>query len=153
MICNFQLLTQSAKLPCKNHEDDAGIDFFSDQAHLLHPEEHFAFSTGVSWEPYFDAREYAFGLHNFFKVYMQIQGRSGLAVRDGITVMGGVIDFSYRGDIKIILLNTSGENVEITKGMKIAQGIVLFTPNILIKMTDYVTKTARGKMGFGSSGN
>jgi dUTP pyrophosphatase len=152
MICNFKLLTQTAKLPCKNHQTDAGIDFFSDQTHLLHPEEHFAYSTGVSWEPYFDAREEGFGLNNFFKIYMQIQGRSGLAVRDGIAVLGGVIDAEYRGDIKIILLNTSEENVEITKGMKIAQGIVLLTPNVIIKMTEYVGETLRGNGGFGSSG-
>jgi dUTP pyrophosphatase len=152
MVVNFKLLTRTAKLPCKNNDTDAGIDFFSDQDHLLHPGEHFAYSTGVAWEPYFDAREQAFGLDNFFKVYMQIQGRSGLANNEGISVLGGVIDEKYRGEIKIILLNNGNENVEIIKGMKIAQGIVLLTPNIVIKMTDYVGETERDKKGFGSSG-
>ena len=152
MVINFKLLTGTAKLPVINNDTDAGIDFYSDQFKLLHPGEHHAFSTGVAWEPYFDAREIGFYLNNFFKVYMQIQGRSGMATNLGIGVMGGVVDSGYRGDIKIILINTSNENVEISKGMKIAQGIALLTPNVLIRMTEFVRESNRGDKGFGSSG-
>ena len=151
MVINFKLLTGTAKIPFYNNSTDAGIDFFSDQDHKLHPGEHYAYSTGVAWEPYFDQRETGAGLNNFYKFYMQIQGRSGLALRDGIAVLGGVIDQDYRGEIKIILLNTGNDTVDIFKGMKIAQGIVILTPNVVIKATEFISDTNRGSKGFGSS--
>jgi dUTP pyrophosphatase len=150
MVINFKFLTSTAMLPRKNSETDAGIDFFADENYFLEGGEHHTFSTGVAWEPYFDAREDLFS--NLFRMYMQLQGRSGLASRDGIAIMGGVIDPTYRGEIKIILVNTSNVGKQINRGDKIAQGIVLLTPHVMIKMTKEISDTERGASGFGSSG-
>jgi len=150
MVINFKLLSGTAQLPRKNCETDAGIDFFADENYFLEGGEHHTFSTGVAWEPYFDAREDL--LNNLFRPYMQLQGRSGLASKNGIAIMGGVIDPSYRGEIKIILVNTSRYTTKINRGDKIAQGIVLLTPHVIIKMTKEISDTERGTNGFGSSG-
>ena len=151
MIINFKLLTPTARLPVKNHETDAGIDFFADKEHYLGPNGgRDTISTGVAWEPYFIEREK--DLSPLFKVYMQIQGRSGLASKNGIAVLAGVIDSEYRGEIKIVLVNTSNEEFKIYKGDKIAQGIVLLTPSVMITMNKEIGETSRGEKGFGSSG-
>ena len=150
MVIKFKLLTDTARLPFMNHETDAGIDIFSDEDFEILPKERHMFSTGICWEPYFDAREDA--VSNLFKIYMQIQGRSGLASKQGIAVLGGVIDQDYRGEIKIILANTGDDLVRVTKGDKIAQGVVHFTPHVQIRMDDSISQTARGGKGFGSSG-
>jgi dUTP pyrophosphatase len=151
MVIKFKLLTQTARLPVMNHETDAGIDIFSDEGFEIPPKERHMFSTGVCWEPYFDAREQT--VSYLFKMYMQIQGRSGLASKNGIAVLGGVIDQDYRGEIKIILVNTGDDWVKVNKGDKIAQGVVHFTPHVQIKMDDTISQTARGGNGFGSSGS
>jgi len=151
MVINFKLLTPTARVPLLNHETDAGIDFFSDEEFVIGRRNTHLFSTGVAWEPYFDAREDGFGMQNFFKIYMQIQGRSGLASKNGIGVMGGVIDPAYRGEIKIILINTTGIEYKVSKGDKIAQGIVHFIPHYTIKIAKDLGETSRGEKGFGSS--
>lgn len=84
----------------------------------------------------------------------QIRPRSGLALKNGITVLNtpGTIDADYRGEIGIILINLGDEDFVITKGMRIAQMII--APYIQAKMTlvDDLDSTARGTGGFGSTG-
>ena len=157
MIVNFKLLTETARLPVINSEHDAGIDFFSDEDFTLAPTARHTFLTGVAWEPYFEEREKE--ISHLFKIYMQIQGRSGLASKEGIAVLGGVVDEGYRGEIKIILVNTNtylalrGDGYfQVKRGDKIAQGIPLVIPLVHVKLAKEISGTERGNKGFGSSG-
>jgi dUTP pyrophosphatase len=150
MIINFLLLSETARLPVINSEHDAGIDFFSNEEHPLTSGARHTFLTGVAWEPYFEEREKE--ISHLFKIYMQIQGRSGLASKEGIAVLGGVVDEGYRGEIKIILVNTGDKDFYVKKGDKIAQGIPLVIPHVHVKLAKEISGTERGIRGFGSSG-
>ena len=84
----------------------------------------------------------------------QIRPRSGLALKQGVTVVNapGTIDSDYRGEIKILLINLGQEPVEITDGMRIAQMVLapILRPEITYK--DMLDETERGSGGFGSTG-
>ena len=84
----------------------------------------------------------------------QIRPRSGLALKQGVTVVNapGTIDSDYRGEIKILLINLGQEPVEITDGMRIAQ--MVLAPILRPKIThrDTLDDTERGSGGFGSTG-
>ncbi len=84
----------------------------------------------------------------------QIRPRSGLAAKHGISVLNtpGTIDADYRGEIKVILVNLSKEDFEITPGMRIAQ--MVFTPVIRVTFieSDEISDTKRGSGGFGHTG-
>ncbi len=84
----------------------------------------------------------------------QIRPRSGLALKHGITVLNspGTIDADYRGEIKVILINHFPENFIITRGMKIAQMVIVKYEQILWDEVDLLDETGRGEGGFGSTG-
>lgn len=85
---------------------------------------------------------------------MQIRPRSGLAAKHGITVLNspGTIDADYRGEIKIILVNLSGEPFTVEAGERIAQMIVARYEQIEWQPAEELGTTARGAGGFGSTG-
>lgn len=85
---------------------------------------------------------------------MQIRPRSGLAAKHGITVLNspGTIDADYRGEIKIILVNLSGEPFTVEAGERIAQMIVARYEQIEWQPAEELGATARGAGGFGSTG-
>jgi dUTP pyrophosphatase len=84
----------------------------------------------------------------------QVRPRSGLAFKKGITVLNspGTIDADYRGEIGVLLVNLSSENVSIETGERIAQ--LVFAPVIQAewKLTEEISETKRGSGGFGSTG-
>jgi dUTP pyrophosphatase len=84
-----------------------------------------------------------------------VQPRSGLADRHGITVVNspGLIDSGYRGELKVILLNTDDTHpFVIEPGMRIAQLVVLEIPGVELEEVDELPATERGVRGHGSSG-
>lgn len=85
---------------------------------------------------------------------MQIRPRSGLAAKHGITVLNspGTIDADYRGEIKIILVNLSGEPFTVEAGERIAQMIVACYEQIEWQPVEELGATERGAGGFGSTG-
>ncbi len=85
---------------------------------------------------------------------MQIRPRSGLAAKHGITVLNspGTIDADYRGEIKIILVNLSGEPFTVEAGERIAQMIVARYEQIEWQPAEELGATERGAGGFGSTG-
>lgn len=85
---------------------------------------------------------------------MQIRPRSGLAAKHGITVLNspGTIDADYRGEIKIILVNLSGEPFTVEAGERIAQMIVARYEQIEWQPAEELGATERGTGGFGSTG-
>lgn len=84
----------------------------------------------------------------------QIRPRSGLAFKNGITVLNtpGTIDADYRGEIGVILVNLSAEEFTVNDGDRIAQMVIAKHEVAIWEETDSLESTARGEGGFGSSG-
>jgi dUTP pyrophosphatase len=136
------LLEPGARLPGRAHEGDAGLDLHAAERASLAPGERASVGTGIAVEiPPGHA-----GL---------VLPRSGIAVRHGIALVNspGLIDSGYRGEIRVLLLNTDREHsFEIEPGDRVAQ--LVLTP---VAQADSVevaelTVSARGDGGFGSSG-
>lgn len=84
----------------------------------------------------------------------QIRPRSGLALKYGITVLNspGTIDADYRGEIKVILVNLSGEDFVIKNGERICQMVIAQYSKVHLVATDTISETVRGDGGFGHTG-
>lgn len=84
----------------------------------------------------------------------QIRPRSGLAWKKGITVLNtpGTIDADYRGEIKIILINLSDQDVVIENGERIAQMVIASVSQVSLIAVDILNETNRGDGGFGHTG-
>lgn len=84
----------------------------------------------------------------------QVRPRSGLAAKQGITVLNspGTVDADYRGEIKVILVNLSNENVVINHGDRIAQLVIAKHEKVAWKPVLKLSETSRGEGGFGSTG-
>tara|TARA_R100000664_G_C2756872_1_gene144869 strand:+ start:941 stop:1588 length:648 start_codon:yes stop_codon:yes gene_type:complete len=133
--------------PKFNHKDDSGFDFranLPDGPVTIKSLERKLIPTGLSYE-----------LPENYE--LQVRPRSGLAIKKGLTVLNtpGTVDCGYRGEIKVILINLSNEDVMISHGDRIAQGVI---NNILNERWGTFTKveelgdTERSNKGFGSSG-
>lgn len=86
---------------------------------------------------------------------IQVRPRSGLALKQGITCLNtpGTIDSDYRGEVKILLINHGTANVDIERGMRVAQLVIAPVTTAQIVETDEMpTSTKRGSGGFGSTG-
>ena len=85
----------------------------------------------------------------------QVRPRSGLAARNGITVLNtpGTIDADYRGEVQVLLVNLGQENVSITRGMRVAQLVVAPVLHAQLMETGSLDETQRGGGGFGSTGS
>ncbi len=84
----------------------------------------------------------------------QIRPRSGLAAKNGVTVLNtpGTIDADYRGEIKVILINHGREDFIVSRGMRIAQMVIANYVKIEFQQVDSLDDTIRGTRGFGSTG-
>ena len=138
----FRKLNDEARLPTRAHQGDAGLDLYAVESARLEPGERATVGTGIAVEiPAGHA-----GL---------VLPRSGLAVRHGIALVNapGLIDAGYRGEIRVLLLNTDRtEAFEIEPGDRIAQ--LLITPLAEVEPVEAreLAETLRGEGGFGSSG-
>jgi dUTP pyrophosphatase len=135
-------LSDTAVLPARAHEGDAGLDLFAAEDATIGPGERAGVGTGIAVEiPSGHA-----GL---------VLPRSGLAERHGIALVNapGLIDSGYRGELRVLLLNTDRrEPFEITAGDRIAQLLVApFAEVEAVEATELAAST-RGAAGFGSSG-
>lgn len=85
---------------------------------------------------------------------IQVRPRSGLAIKQGITCLNtpGTIDSDYRGEIKVILVNLSGEPQTISSGDRIAQMVLQQVPVISWQAVEVINETERGAGGFGHTG-
>lgn len=84
----------------------------------------------------------------------QVRPRSGLAIKHGITLLNspGTIDWDYRGEIKVILINHGEDAFVIERGMRIAQLVVMQTIKAKLVVADNLDATHRGAGGFGHTG-
>jgi dUTP pyrophosphatase len=134
-------LREDAVLPTRAYEGDAGLDLTACERVELGPGERAVVSTGL-------AVAIPEGHAGF------VQPRSGLAARHGIAVVNspGLVDAGYRGELKVVLLNTDRhETFLVEPGMRIAQFVVV--PVALLEPIEAVElpPTARAERGFGSS--
>jgi dUTP pyrophosphatase len=85
---------------------------------------------------------------------MQIRPRSGLALKHGITVLNspGTLDSGYRGELKVILFNTSSERFTVNHGDRIAQVVINELPQAHLEEVSILPDSDRGAGGFGSTG-
>lgn len=139
MYIKFQKLHRDVELGDYAHPGDAGIDLRSYETKTLAPLERHAFATGL-------ALEIPAGFVGL------VWDRSGLAVKEGLTCLAGVVDSGYRGEIKIVILNTSDHEVKIEKNDRIAQMLIQPIMKIELEQAKNLSKTERGKGGFGASG-
>lgn len=124
-------------------DGNAGYDLRCSESFVLQPKQREVVSTGM-----------------FLEIPTNVVGlvwpRSGLSAKNGIDVLAGVIDSSYRGEVKVCLLNTGNDAVSFEKGDRIAQ--ILFQEHksydtIKVPTREHLSETARAEKGFGSSGN
>jgi dUTP pyrophosphatase len=131
-----------AVLPARAHSGDAGLDLSACEAVTIGAGERATVGTGLAVA----IPEDHAGL---------VVPRSGLAMRHGLSIVNapGVIDTGYRGEVRVILLNTDGEHAfTVEPGMRIAQLLVVPARAVeLVEVTE-LAETMRGESGFGSSG-
>lgn len=132
-------LTETAQLPTRGSELAAGLDLYADEYAIIPIDGRRLVRTGiaVSIDP---------GMAGL------IWARSGLAVRSGLVVGAGVVDADYRGEVKVLLFNHSGELVTIQAGERIAQLLIQHIARPSMTEVDELNVTRRGESGFGSSG-
>ena len=134
-------LREDAVLPSQAYDGDAGLDLAACEGAVLEPGARATIGTGV-------AVEIPEGYAGF------VQPRSGLASRHGIGVVNspGLVDSGYRGEIRVVLLNTdTSEPFVVEPGMRIAQLVVLPVPELELVEVDELPDSERGVRGFGSS--
>ena len=85
---------------------------------------------------------------------LQVRPRSGLAVKNGISIVNapGTVDCDYRGEIMICLINLGAEDFHVRRGDRIAQGIIAAAPQWELVEVEELDDTARGAGGHGSTG-
>ena len=142
MIVSFQRLSEAARAPQRANEHDAGWDLRAAEEASLAPGERASVGTGIAVA----IPEGHAGL---------VLPRSGLAARHGIALVNapGLIDAGYRGEIRVLLLNTDRTaSFEIEPGDRIAQLVITELPEVEFEEAGSLSETARGSGGFGSSG-
>jgi dUTP pyrophosphatase len=138
---SIQRLRPDAVVPTRAYAGDAGLDLASCERVELGPGERATVATGL-----------AIAIPDGYAGF--VQPRSGLASRHGITIVNtpGLVDSGYRGELKVILLNTDAkEPFVVEPGMRIAQLVVMQVPEIDPIEVDELPESERGVRGFGSS--
>jgi len=134
-------LRDDAVVPERAYAGDAGLDLAACERVELEPGGRATVGTGL-------AVAIPEGYAGF------IQPRSGLAAKNGITIVNtpGLVDSGYRGELKVILLNTDSRNTFVVEpGMRIAQLVVMLVPGVDPVEVEELPESERGVRGFGSS--
>jgi dUTP pyrophosphatase len=137
-----KLLSVSARLPERAYEHDAAYDLYAAEELVIEPLGRAVVGTGV-----------VLGLPPGLAALTL--PRSGLAARHGISIVNapGLIDPGYRGEVRVILLNSDrNEAFHVAVGDRIAQLLFLPLTKVDLAATDELDQTERGPQGFGSSG-
>ena len=142
MIVRFRRLSEAARAPARAHDGDAGYDLHAAEPVVLGPGERASVGTGIAVA----IPDGHAGL---------VLPRSGLAARHGISVVNapGLIDAGYRGEVRVLLLNTDRERpFEVAAGDRIAQLLVVRVEGPQLEEAVELDETGRGGSGFGSTG-
>jgi dUTP pyrophosphatase len=134
-------LRPDAVLPERAYTGDAGLDLAACERVELRPGARAVVATGLS-----------VAIPDGYAGF--VQPRSGLAARNGITIVNtpGLVDSGYRGELRVILLNTDpAEAFVVEHGMRIAQLVIVPVPELELLEVDELPPSERGVRGFGSS--
>lgn len=136
-------LTEHASVPAYQSEGAAGLDL------------HAAIESAIEIVPgaiVLIPLGFAMAIPEGFEA--QVRPRSGLASRHGVTLPNapGTIDWDYRGEVKIPLINLGSESFRVDPGMRIAQMVVAPVSRVRVEVVDALDDTDRGEGGFGSTG-
>ena len=140
---SIRRLRDDAVVPDRAYEGDAGLDLAACDRVRLGPGERAVVGTGL-----------AVAIPDGYAGF--VQPRSGLADRHGISIVNspGLIDSGYRGEVKVVLLNTDRSAPFVVEpGMRIAQLVVLPVPEVDVVLSEELPATVRGVRGYGSSGH
>jgi dUTP pyrophosphatase len=134
-------LDRELPVPRHAHPGDAGIDLYAREAATLAPGERRLVPTGIAVA----IPEGFVGL---------VAPRSGLAIRSGVGIVNtpGIVDSGYRGELLVALINHGSAPVDIARGDRIAQLVVVAVSAIEFEEVDALDETGRGEGGFGSTG-
>ena len=137
----LQRLDNGLPIPAHAHPGDGGVDLCARSACKLGPGERGVVATGI-----------AVAIPDGYAGF--VTPRSGLAARDGISIVNGpgLVDAGYRGEIKVVLVNLSSEAFVIQRGDRIAQLVVVPVVVQDFEVVEELPATRRGTGGFGSTG-
>jgi dUTP pyrophosphatase len=138
----YRLLSQTARAPARAHDDDAGMDLHADEAAHIDPGDRASVGTGLAVA----IPDGHAGL---------VLPRSGLAAEHGITLVNtpGLIDSGYRGEVRVLLLNTDRtRSFRVMPGDRIAQLVIARVEAPELAEVGELSETTRGEGGFGSTG-
>jgi dUTP pyrophosphatase len=139
----FVKLNERATLPTRAHDSDAGLDLYAAESARLAPGARVSVGTGL-------AVQIPDGVGGL------VLPRSGLALRHGVTLVNspGLIDPGYRGEVRVLLLNTDGTlEFQISPGDRIAQLLLVPVVHASPLQAEALDESTRGEGGFGSSGS
>ncbi len=144
LYLGFIKLHSDAITPKYNYGSDSGFDLYSVEDVLIGPFGRALVPTGLS-----------FDIKDGYEI--QVRSKSGLAINQGLMVLNspGTVDNGYTGEVKVIIFNTNNHEVNISKGMKIAQAVLCPVVNgdwVDLDEKDSVEKKDRNDNGFGSTG-
>ena len=135
----IQKLNPLAITPTYAHPGDAGLDMYASEAMMIPAGARASVATGISMA--------------IPVGYVGLMwDKSGLAHTNGLATLAGVIDAGYRGEISIIILNTSNQNYTVAVGSKIAQLLIQPVHQVELQEVESLDNTSRGHGGFGSTG-
>ena len=134
-------IADGTEVPKYTRPEDAAVDLRSTVSAILEPGTRTLVPTGIR-----------LAIPSGFAGF--VLPRSGLAINHGLTILNapGLIDENYRGEVKVILHNSSSEAFSINRGDRIAQLLILPVPRIAFREVPELDSTDRGSSGFGSSG-
>ena len=138
----FIRLSDKATLPSRAHDNDAGLDLYSAEGARIGPGQRVSVGTGL-------AVAIPEGLAGL------VMPRSGLALKHGIALVNspGLIDPGYRGELRVLLLNTdTSSEFRVSSGERIAQFLLVPIAHVTPLEADSLDSSVRGPSGFGSSG-
>lgn len=137
----FKKLRDGAAIPVQAHPGDAGFDLVSVDSARIAPGGRLLVHTGI-------ALEIPAGFEG------QIRPRSGLALKNGVTVLNspGTVDAGYRGEICVLLVNLGDADFSVEPGMRVAQMVIAPVAQVDFREVAEFSASERGEGGFGSSG-
>tara|TARA_Y100000310_G_scaffold134486_1_gene133431 strand:- start:4544 stop:4969 length:426 start_codon:yes stop_codon:yes gene_type:complete len=140
MEIKIQRTDKEVDMPTYAHEDDAAFDLRSSEDVVLKPGEKHIVKTGLKMaipQGYFG----------------NIRDRSGLAAKQAVHCLAGVVDAGYRGEVGVVMVNLGKEDVTIEKNSRIAQMLIQKIEQPSLVEVESLDDSARGEGGFGSTGS
>lgn len=132
-------LKANAVVPSYAHLGDAAMDLCSAEDYVVPAGKRQLVSTGIAME-----------LPEGY--WANIRGKSGLAYRKGVSLLGGVIEHGYRGEYGVVFLNTGEEDFVIKAGDKVAQVVIAPVASAEVEVVDELSDSVRGEGAWGSTG-